>query len=86
MCLPLVIHNTYVRISFEKFTFADDLLLISDGDQSRCQEMVSHLVQQCQNYVMRISRDNTEVLVTSREPNHCDMELGGGKLEIANFC
>ena len=35
---------------------------------------------------MRISRDNTEVMVTSREPIHCDIELDGELLiQIEQF-
>ena len=54
--------------------FADDLVLIAE-DQSRLQEMVSNLDQQFKHYGMRISRDKTEVMVTSREPIQCDIEL-----------
>ena len=43
--------------------------------------MVSNLDQQCKNYGMRSSRDNTEVMVTSREPIQCDIELNGEKLK-----
>ena len=60
--------------------FADDLVLIAE-DQSRLQEMVSNLDQQCKNYGMRISRDKTEVMVTSREPIQCDIELDGKTLK-----
>ena len=59
--------------------FADDLVLIAE-DQIRLQEMVSNLDQQCQNYGMRMSRDKTEVMVTSREPIQCDIELDGETL------
>ena len=52
--------------------FADDLVLIAE-DQTRLQEMVSNLDQQCKNYGMRISRDKTEVMVTSREHIQCDI-------------
>ena len=60
--------------------FADDLVLIAE-DQSRLQEMVSNLHQQCKNNGMRISRDKTEVMVTSREPIQCDIELDGETLK-----
>ena len=60
--------------------FADDLVLIAE-DQIRLQEMVSNLDQQCKNYGMRISRDKTEVMVTSREPIQCDIELDGETLK-----
>ena len=60
----------------EELMFADDLVLIAE-DQSRLQEMVSNLDQQCKNYGMRILRDKTEVMVTSREPIQCDIELDG---------
>ena len=58
------------------------LVLIAE-DQGRLQEMVSNLDQQCKNYgtCMRISRDNTEVMVTSREPIQCDIELDGETLK-----
>ena len=52
--------------------FADDLVLIAE-DQIRLQEMVSNLDQQCKNYGVRISRNKTEVMVTSREPIQCDI-------------
>ena len=58
--------------SIEELMFADDLVLIAEG-QSRLQEMVSNLDQQCKIYGMRISRDKTEVMVTSRELIHCDI-------------
>ena len=64
----------------EELMFADDLVLIAE-DQSRLQEMVSNLDQQCKNYGMRISRDKTEVMVTSREPIQCDIELDGETLK-----
>ena len=51
-------------------------MLIAE-DQSRLQEMVSNLDQQCKNCGMRISRDKKEVMVTSREPIQCDKELDG---------
>ena len=51
--------------SIEELMFADDLVLIAE-DQIILQEMVSNLDQQCNKYGMRISRDKTEVLVTSR--------------------
>ena len=60
--------------------FTDDLVLIA-VDQSRLQEMVSNLDQQCKNYGMRISRDKTEVMVSSREQIQCDIELDGETLE-----
>ena len=34
-----------------------------------------------QNYDKRISRDKTEVIVTSREPIQCDIELDGETLK-----
>ena len=43
--------------------------------------MVSNLDQQCKHYGMRISRDKTEVMVTSREPIQCDIELDGETLK-----
>ena len=52
-------------------------LVLTAEDQGRLQDMVSNLDQQCKNYGMRISRDNTEVMVTSREPIQCDIELDG---------
>ena len=58
--------------SIEELMFEDDLVLIAE-DQIRLQEIVSNLDQQCQKYGMRISRDNTEVMVTSREPIQCDI-------------
>ena len=51
--------------SIEELMFADDFVLIAD-DQIRLQKMVSNLDQQCQKYGMRISRDKTEVMATSR--------------------
>ena len=66
--------------SIEELMFADDLVLIAE-DQIRLQEMVSNLDQQCKNYGMRISRDKTEVMVTSREPIQCDIELDGETLK-----
>ena len=51
----------------EELMLADDFVLTAE-DQSRLQEMVSNLDQQCKNYDMKISRDKTEVMVTSREP------------------
>ena len=65
--------------SIEELMFADDLVLIA-GDQIRLQEMVSNIDQQCKKYGMRISRDKTEVMVTSREPIQCDIELDGETL------
>ena len=65
--------------SIEELMFADDLVLIAE-DQIRLQEMVSNLDQQCKKYGMRISRDKTEVMVTSREPIQCDIELDGETL------
>ena len=43
--------------------------------------MVSNLDQQCKNYGMIISRDKTEVMVTSRESIQCDIELYGEMLK-----
>ena len=54
--------------------------MLIEEDQIRLQEMVSNLDQQCKKYGIIISRDKTEVMVTSREPIQCDMELDGGKL------
>ena len=65
--------------SIEELMFADDLVLMAE-DQSRLQEMVSNLDQQCKYYGMRISRDKTEVMVTSREPIQCDIESDGETL------
>ena len=65
--------------SIEELMFADDLVLMAE-DQIRLQEMVSNLDQQCKKYGMRISRDKTEVMVTSREPIQCDIELDGETL------
>ena len=61
-----------VENGIEELMYADDLVLIAE-DQGRLQEMVSTLDQQCNNYGMRTSRDNTEVMVTSREPIQCDI-------------
>ena len=55
--------------SIEELMFADDLVLIAEDQSILLQEMVANLDQQCKNYGMRISRDNTEVMVTSREPS-----------------
>ena len=44
--------------------------------------MVSNLDMRCKNYGMRSSRDKTEVMVTSREPIQCDLELDGEKLKL----
>ena len=63
--------------------FADDLVLIAE-DQIRLQRMASNLDQQCQKYGMRISRDKTEVMVTSRERIQCDIELDGETLRQSN--
>ena len=65
--------------SIEELMFADDLVLIAD-DQIRLQAMVSNIDRQYKKYVMRISRDNTEVMVTSREPIQCDIALDGETL------
>ena len=65
--------------SIEELLFADELVLIAEY-QIRLQEMVSNLDQQCKTYGMRISRDKTEVMVTSREPIQCDIELDGETL------
>ena len=62
--------------SIEELMFADDLALIAE-DQSRLQEMVSNLDQQCKNYDMRIERDKTKVMVTTREPIQWDIERWG---------
>ena len=52
---------------------------------SRLQEMVWNLDQQCKNYGMRISRDKTEVMVTSREPIQCDRtRWGNAKNRLSN--
>ena len=65
--------------------FADDLVLIAQ-EQSGLQEMVSNLDQQCKNGGMRISRDKTEVMGTSREHIQCDIELDGETLkEVEQF-
>ena len=56
----------------EELIFADYLGLIAE-DQSRHQEMVSNLDQQCKNYGMRISRDKTEVMVTRKVSIKCDI-------------
>ena len=66
--------------SIEELMFADDLVMMAE-DQIRLQEMVSDLDQQCKKYGMRIWRDKTEVMVTSREPLQCDIELDGEMLE-----
>ena len=65
--------------SIEELMFADNSVLIAE-DQIRLQEMVSNLDQQCNKYGMRIPRDKTEVMVTSREPIQCDIELDGETL------
>ena len=54
--------------SIEELMFADDIVLVAE-DQGRLQEMVSTLDQQCKKYGMRISRDKTEVMVTSIRSN-----------------
>ena len=66
--------------SIEELMFADDLVLIAE-DQSRLQEMVSNLDQQCKNYDMRILRDKTEVMATSREHIQCVIELDGDTIK-----
>ena len=66
--------------SIEELMIADDLVLIAE-DERIPQKMVSNLDQQCKNYGMRISRDKTEVMVTSREPIQCDMQLDGETLK-----
>ena len=71
--------------SIEELMFADDLVLIAE-DQIKLQEMVSNLDQQCKKYGMRISRDKTEVMVTSREPIQCDIELDGETLRQVEQC
>ena len=53
--------------TIEELMFADDLVLIAE-DQITLQELVSNLDQQCKKYDMRISRDKTEVMATSRKP------------------
>ena len=58
--------------------FADDLVLIAE-DQSRLQEMVSNIDQQCKNYGME-SRDKTDVMISNTEPIQVDIELDGEKL------
>ena len=65
--------------------FADDLVLIAEG-QGRLQEMVSDLDQLSNNYGIRISRDKTKVMVTSREPIHCDIELDGETNKQVDTC
>ncbi len=65
--------------SIEELMFTDDLVLVAE-DQIRFQEMVSNIDQQCKTYGMRISRDKTEVMVTSREPIQCDIKLDGETL------
>ena len=60
----------------EELMFAYDVVLIAE-DQIRLQEMISLLYQQCKTYGMRIPRDKTEVIVTSREPIQCYIELDG---------
>ena len=65
--------------SIEELMFADDLVLIAE-DQIILQEMFSNIDQQCKNYGMRISRDKTQVMVTSRESIQCDIELDGETL------
>ncbi len=69
--------------SIEELMFADDLVLIAE-DQIILQEMVSNLDQQCKNYGMRISRDKTKVMVTSREPIQCDIQLDWKNLNRLN--
>ena len=71
--------------AFSIWTFANNSILnfnpqIIAEDQIRLQEMVSNLDQQCTKYGMRISRDKTEVTVTSREPIQCDIQLDGETL------
>ena len=48
----------------EKPLFVDNFMLVSD-DQGRLREMVSNLDQLSKNYDTRISRDKTEVMITS---------------------
>ena len=51
--------------SIEELMFPDSLVLIAE-DQSILQEMVSNIASNAKNYGMKISRDKTEVMVTSR--------------------
>ena len=66
--------------SIEELMFVDDLVLMAE-DHIRLQEMVSNRDQQCKIYAIRILRDKTEVMVTSREPIQCDIELDGETLK-----
>ena len=59
---------SFAENSIEELMFTDDLVLIA-VDQSRLQEMVSNLDQQCKIYGMRISRDKTEVMVHQQRTN-----------------
>ena len=65
-------HANQEENGFEELMSADDLVPIEE-DQGRLQEMVSNLDQQCKKLGMRILRDKTEVLVTSRGPVQCDI-------------
>ena len=70
--------NQGENTSIEALMFAYNLVLIWD-DKGRLQEMVSNLERKYKtNCGMRISWDETEVMVTSREPIRCDLELEGG--------
>ncbi len=74
MCVvTFVIHSAnQEENSIEELMLVDDLVLIAE-DRIILQEMVSNLDYQCKNYDMRISKDKTEVMVTSREPMKCDI-------------
>ena len=58
----------------------DNIIKRANQEENSIQEMVSNLDQQCKKYGMRISREKTEVMVTSREPIQCDIELDGETL------